>query len=311
MVARKNKFDGIVVKREVDEEGFVHAYDKNDRACWGCDQPERVVLVHDLRRYAPGLHIGQLGWTVPTTTDSYKWIDVVFDNGVQLPILVYGIERVIPERAAAIAADMLKKNRNTRFDADPVVAERCYREWIKKEYAVWVDAEQTVELGNGHEEVYAFTFPSLQELAGLKGATHYPVKIGYTADKDVGAIQRIKSLMTEAAAFPERPAMLLVCRTWDGRALEASIHAELRRRERRLATAPGIEWFMTNEREIAELCQQLGPDVPQPSGKPLSGSSPGLSDLVAAGAEVEFVQYRNSACVGIRITEPGPKEPTP
>ena len=309
-MARKKKFDGIVVKREVNGEGFVHAYDKNDRDCWGGDQPERVVLTQDLRKYASDLYIGQLGWTVPATTDSYKWIDVVFDNGVQLPILVYGIERVIPERAAAIAADMLRKNRNTRFDADPVVAERCYREWIQKEYAGWVDVDHAVELGSGHEEVYAFTFPSLQELAVLKGTTHYPVKIGYTADKDVGAIRRIRSLMIEAAAFPERPALLLVCRTWDGHALEASIHAELRRRNRRLATAPGIEWFMTNEREVAELCQQFGPDVPRPFGKPLSGASPGLSDLVAAGAQVELVRYPNSACVGIRITEPKPHEGT-
>lgn len=307
-MAKKNKFDGIVVKREVDDEGFVHAYDKNDRVCWGGDKPERVVLTQDLRKYAANLYIGQLGWTVPTTTDSYKWIDVLFDNGVQLPILVYGIERVIPERAAAIAADMIKKNRNTRFDADPVVAERCYRQWIKDEHARWVDADQAIELGNGHEEVYAFTFPSLQELAGLKGTTHYPVKIGYTADKDVGAIQRIRSLMIEAAAFPERPILLLVCRTWDGRALESSIHAELRQRERRLATAPSIEWFMTNEREVTELCKRFAPEVPKPSGKPLSGASPGLSDMVAAGAKVEFMEIPNSACVGIRIAETKPNE---
>lgn len=305
-MAKKSKYDGIVVNRVVDDEGFVHAYDKNDRACWGGDQPERVVLMHDLRKYASGLHIGQLGWTVPETTDSYKWIEVVFDNGVQLPILVYGIERVVPEQAAAIAMDLIEKNRNTRFDADPVVAERCYREWIKEEHSGWVDADQTVELGNGDEEVYAFTFSSLQELARLKGATHYPVKIGYTADKDVGAIQRIRSLMTEVAAFPERPALLLVCRTWDGRALEASIHAELRRRERRLVAAPGIEWFMTNEREVAELCQQLASDVPKPSGKPLSGASPGLSDLVGAGAQVELVRYPGSASIGIRMTNPKP-----
>jgi hypothetical protein len=308
MMAKKSKYDGIIVKRVVDDQGFVHAYDKNDRACWGGDEPERVVLTHDLRKYAAGLHIGQLGWTVPETTDSYKWIDVVFDNGVQLPILVYGIERVVAERAAAIAMGLIEKNRNTRFDADPVVAERCYREWIKGEHSGWVNADETVELGNGDEEVYAFTFPSLQELAGLKGAARYPVKIGYTADKDAGAIQRIRSLMIEADAFPERPALLLVCRTWDGRALEASIHAELRRRERRLVTAPGIEWFMTNEREVAELCQQLGPDVPKPSGKPLSGASPGLSDLVAAGGRVELVRYPASACVGIRIAEPKPDE---
>lgn len=148
-MAKKSEFDGRVVKREVDAEGFVRAYDKNDRACWGGDQPERVILTQDLRKYASGLHVGQLGWTVPGTSDAYKWIDVVFDNGVQLPILVYGIERAIPERAAALASDMLTSNRNTRFDADPVVAERCYREWIKKEYAGWVDTDKTTELGNG------------------------------------------------------------------------------------------------------------------------------------------------------------------
>ncbi len=309
-MAKKNKFDGIVVKRDVDGEGFVHAYDKNDRASWSGDQPERVVLTQDLRKYAPDLHIGQLGWTVPATTDSYKWIDVVFDNGVQLPILVYGIERVIPERAAVIAADMLKTNRNTRFDADPVVAECCYREWIKKEYESWVATDEMVELGYGDEELYAFTFPSLRELASLKGAAHYPVKIGYTVNQDAGAINRIRSQIIEPAAFPERPALLLVCRTRDGHALEALVHAELRRRDRRLATAPGREWFMTNKGEVADLCKQLGPDVPKPASKPLSGASQGLSDLVAAGAQVELVDFPGSACVGIRITQPKPDEGT-
>jgi T5orf172 domain len=305
-VAKKNKFDGIVVKRDVDGNGFVRSYDKNDRPCWGGDQPERVVLMHDLRKYASGLHIGQLGWTVPGTTDSYKWIDVLFDNGVQLPILVYGIERVIPERAVAIAADLIDKNRNTRFDADAVVAEQYNREWVKQEHSGWVDTDQAVELGSGPEEVYAFTFPSLKELAHLKDAAHYPVKIGFSGNQDAGAIQRIRNQMTEAAAFPQRPALLLVYRTWDGRALELLVHAELRRRNRKLGTAPGVEWFMTNETEVAELCTQLGPNVPKPASKPLSGASPGLSDLVAAGAQVELVRYPNSASVGIRITQPQP-----
>lgn len=309
-MAKKNIFDGIVVKREVDDEGFVHAYDKNDRACWGGDQPERVVLTQDLRKYAPDLYIGQLGWTIPGTTDSYKWIDVSFDNKVQLPVLVYGLERVIPERASAIAADMLKKNRNTRFDADPVVAERCYREWIKKEHAEWVDTDQVDEFGNGPAEIYAFTFPSLQELARLKGTTDYPVKIGYSGNQDAGAILRIRTQMIETAAFPERPALLLVCRTWDGRALELLVHAELRRRDRKLATAPGIEWFMTNQREVAELCRELSPNVTKPTSKPLSGASPGLSDLVADGAQVELVRYPDAACVGIRVTKPIANERT-
>ena len=305
-MAKKRNYDGIVVKRVVDDQGFVHAYDKNDRPCWGGDQPERVVLMDDLRKYASGLHIGQLGWTVPETTDSYKWIDVVFDNGVQLPILVYGIERVVPERAAAIAMDLIEKNRDTRFDADPAVAEKCYQAWIKKEHDRWVGTEQMVELGTGHEELYAFTFPSLQELARLKTNVHYPVKIGYTGDQDAGAIQRIRGQMMEAAAFPERPTLLLVCRTWNGRAMEQLAHAELRRRDGRMTTAPGIEWFLTNERELLDLCLQIGPGVPQPSPKPLAGASPGLSDLVDAGAQVEGLELPDSACVGIRITQPKP-----
>jgi hypothetical protein len=142
---------------------------------------------------------------VPGTTDSYKWGEVAFDNGVRLPILVYGIERVVPERAEAIADDMLKKNRNTKFDADPAVAERCYREWIKREHAGWVDTDHTAELGSGPQEVYAFSFPTLRELARLKGAAHYPVKIGYSGNQDGGAVQRIRSQMADAAAFPERP----------------------------------------------------------------------------------------------------------
>ena len=303
-MAKKSKFDGIVVKREVDGEGFVHAYDKNDRTCWSGDQPERVVLTQDLRKYAPDLHIGQLGWTVPGTTDSYKWIDVIFDNGVQLPIFVYGIDRVMPEHATAIAAAVLQKNRNTRFDADPVVADRCYREWIKKEHAKWIDTDNTDELGKGPEEVYAFTFPSLLELARLKGAEHYPVKIGFTISQDAGAVQRIRNQMMEAAAYPERPALLLVCRTWDGRALEALVHSELRRSERKVAGSIGIEWFRTNVCEVAELCRRLGPDVQKPSLEPISGASPALSDLVATGVQVELVRTPDSACVGLRIRDP-------
>jgi hypothetical protein len=41
-MAKNNRFDGIVAKRDVDAKGFVHAYDKNDRVCWGGDQPERL-----------------------------------------------------------------------------------------------------------------------------------------------------------------------------------------------------------------------------------------------------------------------------
>lgn len=287
-MAKRQTSDGIVLKREVDKEGFVRAYDKNGRSCWGGNQPERVVLVHDLRKYAAGLHIGQLGWTVPGTSDAYKWIDVTFDNGVRLPILVYGIERVVPEQAAAIAAEMITKNRHTRFDADPVLSERYYREWVKQEYAQWIETDRTEELGEGPEEVYAFTFPSLEELSRLKQTTHYPVKIGYTSNQDAGAIQRIRGQMVEVAAFPERPALLLICRTWNGRTLESLVHGELEQRCRILASAPGLEWFMTNQTEVADLCRQFGANLSRVVSKPLSGSSPDLAGIGAEGVRVDF-----------------------
>jgi len=70
----------------------------------------------------------------------------------------------------------------------------------------------------------------------------------------------------------------------------------------------GIEWFNTNEHEIAELFGQFGPEVPKPISKPLSGASPGLSDLVADGAQVELEQDPDSACISIRIIDQQPKD---
>jgi hypothetical protein len=219
----------------------VFAADKNGRSCWDSETPERVILTEDLRRYAPGLHPGQLGWTVPGTTDGYKWVDVKFDNGPQLAILTYGLERVTPEAAADLAAAILGENRNTRFDADPIVAERCLEDWIRAEYAPYVDTDSVVKAGSGCQELYAFTYPSLRRLASIDGAEVYPVKIGYTAEREIGAIQRVRSLILVPAGFPERPQLLLIYRTDDGRALELAVHRQLPR----IKTAVGKEWFLT------------------------------------------------------------------
>jgi hypothetical protein len=110
IMAKKPKYDGIIVKREVDEAGFVNAVGKNNRPCWD-DTLERVVLVNDLRRYGAGLHIGQLGWTIPGTTDGYKWVHVQFDNGMRLPILTFGIVRIIPEKADDIARQLIEDHK--------------------------------------------------------------------------------------------------------------------------------------------------------------------------------------------------------
>ena len=301
---KKSEFDGIVVKREVSPEGYLYCYDKNGRSCWGSPEPERVVLTNDLRKYATGLHIGSLGWTVPGTTDGYKWVDVQFDCGPRLPILVYGLERVPPERGDEVSARLIAEHKNTRFDADPAVAEECRREWVRKSYEAFLATDEMVESGEGDQEVYAFTFRSLQELAKLKNEAMYRVKVGWTQNKDDGSLGRIRGFAFEKAAFPERPSILLIQSTWNGRALETAIHRRLREQGRRILTAPGVEWFLTNAAEILAICNEFKDTVSKPAKKPLLGASNTLQDEFAAlgdSAHVEAVQYPGSAAVGIRI----------
>jgi len=303
-MAKKTKFDGIIVKSEVSPEGYLYCYDKNDRACWGSPEPQRVVLTKDLRKYAADLHIGALGWTVPGTTDGYEWIDVQFDCGPRLPILIYGLERVPPEQAGEVSARLIAQHRNTRFDADTAVAEACRREWVRKSYEAFLAMDQMVESGEGDEEVYAFTFRGLQELAALKKETIYPVKVGWTKNKDDGSLGRIRGFAFEKAAFPERPAILLIHSTWNGRALETAIHKRLREKKRRILTAPGQEWFLTNAAEIVAICDELKDRVPKPATKPLLGAGNTLEEAFEAlgdGAHIEGIQYPGSAAVGIRI----------
>ena len=109
-MAKKQKFDGIIVKRETVGKGFVVAYDKNDPLCWDAEQRERVVLIED----------------------------------------------------------------------------------------------DVLELHEGPEQVYAFSFASLRRLAEIDGHADYPIKVGYTAS-EIGAIARVRGLMGEMAGFPERP----------------------------------------------------------------------------------------------------------
>jgi hypothetical protein len=259
-----------------------------------------VILIEDLRKYGAGLHIGQLGWTVPNTTDGYKWIDVQFDNGPRLPILTFGIQRIVPELAEQIARGMVDDNRGTRFDADPEVAIRAHDEWLLTTYSRYIATDSVIKLGEGDEEVYGFTFPSLQSLASVNNEPNYPVKVGFTTDKDGGAFARIRGLMVEPAGFPERPNVLFVCRTWNGRALELAIHSRLRAQNRRIKTAPGNEWFKTNAPELIAICNELRESMPAPELKPLRGGIPTLAEI-DPDEVFEISQVPNSASIRISI----------
>lgn len=268
-MAEPTRFDGIVVKTTTTDEGYVDTFDKNGRACLDGTVSCRVVLINDLRKYGKGLHIGQLGWTVEGSTDGYKWMEVAFDTGQRLMVLSFGIQRIVPEKAEMISQDLIAKNRNTRYDADPDVAERCHHEWKLTHYSKYILLSELTVLGDGDQELYAFTFPSLRELAELKGASHYPVKVGYTKEIDAGTLGRIRGLIADEACYPERPVLLCIYRTWDGQDLETQVHRKLRDLKRLLPSSLGREWFLTSKSELLEILRESSPapyrpDRPEP-----------------------------------------------
>lgn len=307
-MAKRNTCDGIVVSEQTTDEGYIHTFDKNGRSCWDNMAPARVVLVKDLRRYGKNLHIGQLGWTVPGTTDGYKAVDVEFDTRQRLSVrLAHGvspIERVVPEKAKEISQALIQKYRNTRFDADCDVAEKCRQEWIQQSYGEYISLRELTMSGEGDQELYAFTFPSLRELARFKDEEHYPVKIGYSKESDAGALGRIRQQIIEAAAYPERPVLLHVQRTWDGRDLEKQVHRKLRELGRKVVHSLGREWFVTSKPELLEILQRCT-HPERPIGRPVQGADEtleeGISGLLAQGATVEFGMDPGSACVRMSV----------
>jgi hypothetical protein len=310
-MAKPSKFDGVVVSQTITDEGYVHTFDKNARSCWDNTVAARVVLVKDLRRYGKELHIGQLGWTIPGTTDGYKATDVELDTGVRLSVrLAFGVSpvaRVVPERAEEISQTLIQKYRNTRFDADCGVAEKCRQEWMHHNYGKYICLTEMAVSGEGDQELYAFTFPSLRDLAIFKDQVQYPVKIGYSKGSDAGALGRVRQQITEAAAYPERPVLFLIHRTWDGRDLEKQVHQRLRELDRKIVHSLGTEWFLTTKSELFEILQGCT-HAERPVGRPVQGADEtreeGISALLAQGATVEFGMDPGSACVRMSIKRP-------
>lgn len=303
-MAKRSKFDGIVASQLITDEGYLHTFDKNERNCWDNTVAARVVLVKDLRTYGKELHIGQLGWTIPGTTDGYRATDVEFDTGQRLSVLVYALERVVPQREKEISQTLIQKCRNTRFDADCAVAEKYRQQWMHHNYGEYISLTEMTMSGEGDQELYAFTFASLRELANFKGQDQYPVKIGYSKEGGAGALGRIRQQITEGAAYPERPVLLHVHKTWDGRSLETQVHRKLRELDRKIVHSLGTEWFLTCKPELLEILQRCTP-APRQLDRPMLGAhetlEEGISGLLAQGATVQFGMDPGSACVRISI----------
>ncbi len=302
-MAAKSKQLPAIKQREVIN-GILHAYDDNGRLCLDIENRERIVLVHDLRTYGDGLHIGALGWTVPETTDGYTYADVIFDTGQKLRLKRYAFERVAVESAKPVADKLIADNRNTRFDADPVVAASCREDWIAKYYGEYLTLSETIVKGIGDQELYAFTFPSLIELAIVKGYEHYPVKVGFSKNSSDGAIGRIRSQILEKAGFPEKPKVLLVFKTWDGRQLEAQVHRRLRSLGRKAPNSLGREWFMTSTAELLRTIEECAlTDLPP--DRLITGADEtiekGFAGLMADGATIEMGMVPGQAAVSIGI----------
>ncbi|MBH2533989.1 GIY-YIG nuclease family protein [Serratia marcescens] len=108
--------------------------------------------------------------------------------------------------------------------------------------------------------VYAYYFPAYQELAELKKDDRWPIKIGLTT---TNIAQRISS--QTSTAFPEAPVTAFEIECDDCYKLEKAIHSVLDHKNKRLTSALGKEWFLTNPKELGEILSFLGYEVKTPN----------------------------------------------
>lgn len=119
-----------------------------------------------------------------------------------------------------------------------------------------VDSSQALVYGRGRQWVYAYTFPSHEELAHAKKLIHHPMKIGMSAQDSV--IRRIEQQVAgNSTALAERAAVRLVFRVNDARSFEQWVHQFLARNQRKVADSIGVEWFRTNPTELVLLFQSF------------------------------------------------------
>jgi hypothetical protein len=257
-----------------DERGWITTVNETERLCIDDRKSTRIVLIADLRRGHPDLRPGVLGRTIPNTSDYYRYVGVEFDNGVTEVVSVTAIQPIAEgcDKSAVVA--IRRTIKGTVFDADERVADKQARRWEEETYGNRMDLRSIARGGKGPHEVYAYTFPSLMELAEAQGRKHYPVKIGFTgaAGDQAPGLQRIDSQLGDATGRFEPTSVLVVWNTWNGRSLETRVHRHLRELGRRVRSAVGREWFCTNTHELLAVLNDKG-DVDR-SGLPLNGPVP-------------------------------------
>ena len=255
-------------QKERDEFGNIYTRDLSGRPCWDTVQPQRVLLLHDLRMHDARLHAGLLGMTLPEATDGYRFVGVEFDNGARAVCSAVAVQEVAVEYASKRAADLIAANRGTRFDADPTVADIEHQRWLIDTFSKTLDFLETEWTGTGLEEVYAYSYESLRELARIRHEDCFPIKIGWSGNGITPSLTRI-SQQVFGPGIPERPLVLAVHRTRNGRALEKFLHQHLKAHGAHKKDAIGSEWFMTSVDAFRQIVGNA-PEQPNPI-RPLKG----------------------------------------
>jgi hypothetical protein len=284
---------------QTDERGLITLWNETQRPCIDDRLAMRVVLVADLRRSHPKLKPGVLGRTVPNTSDYYRYAVVQFDNGVTEAVSISAVQPVVDKAAEAFAKVLRKSIIGSRFDWDDEVAWRQIHKWEDETYRGRLDISKTIRSGSGPHELYAYTFPSLIALASLRKEKVFPVKIGYTgvAYELAPSLTRIDGQLGDSASRFEAATVLGVWNTRNGRTLESKVHKHFRDKGRRVKSAIGQEWFLTNTQELRRLVEKYGPSI-KPSGVPINGPSPALQQASDPPCKV-WAQSMQVLCCGI------------
>ena len=131
--------------------------------------------------------------------------------------------------------------------------------WMRTERTLRVESEEAtlrfdhsdiITRGNGPEIVYAWYLPISMELAGLKGLTTYPMKIGHTG-------RTVTDRLRESVGpMPDCPTIGFALKVSNALLWERFPHTILRLCHRHLphqGMVIGTEWFTTNPEELGRI----------------------------------------------------------